>query len=431
MSSPSVNTRERRLGFSTRQLHAGQEPDPTTGSRAVPVYQTTSYVFKDTDHAARLFALEESGNIYTRIMNPTTEVLERRVADLEGGVGGLAASSGHAAQTMAILSLCSAGDHIVSSCTLYGGTYNQFKHTLPRLGIEVSFVDPADPVNFERAIRPNTKALYGETLGNPRINVFPLEEVAVLARQYHLPLIVDNTFATPYLCRPIEWGANIITHSTTKFIGGHGTSIGGMIVDGGNFDWAASGRFPNFTEPDASYHGLVYASLGPAAFITKTRVQVLRDIGACQSPFNAWLFLQGLETLSLRMDRHVMNARAVAEFLDGHAQVKWVTYPGLESHPDHQAASKYLPKGPGAILGFGVQGGFEAGRDFINRLQLFSHLANVGDAKSLAIHPASTTHAQLSPKQQLTAGVTPDFVRLSVGLEDIDDLLWDLDQALG
>jgi O-acetylhomoserine (thiol)-lyase len=430
MSSPKINNQRRHLGFNTRQLHAGQAPDPATGARAVPLYQTTSYVFEDTDHAARLFALEESGNIYTRIMNPTTEVLERRIADLEGGVGGLAASSGHAAQMMAILSLCAAGDHIVSACTLYGGTYNQFEHTLPRLGIEVTFVDPSVPGSFAEAIRPNTKMLYGETLGNPRINVFPLEEVAAIASQHRLPLMIDNTFATPYLCRPIEWGANIITHSTTKFIGGHGTSIGGMIVDGGNFDWAASGRFPNFTEPDESYHGLVYASLGPTAYIAKTRVQILRDIGACQSPFNAWLFLQGLETLSLRMDCHVKNAQAVAEFLEAHSKVRWVTYPGLESHSDHRAARKYLPKGPGAILGFGVQGGFEAGRNFINRLQLFSHLANVGDAKSLAIHPASTTHAQLSSAQQLSAGVTPDFVRLSIGLEDIDDLLWDLDQAL-
>jgi O-acetylhomoserine (thiol)-lyase len=431
MSSLIDAPQGRCLGFTTRQLHAGQAPDPATGSRAVPVYQTTSYVFEDTDHASRLFALEEPGNIYTRIMNPTTEVLERRVADLEGGVGGLAASSGHAAQIMAVLSLCGAGDHIVSACTLYGGTYNQFNYTFSRLGIDVTFVDPSDPDNFEQAICPNTKVLYGETLGNPRINVFPLEEVAAIASQHRLPLLIDNTFATPFLCRPLEWGANIITHSTTKFIGGHGTSIGGIIVDGGNFDWAASGRFPNFTEPDESYHGLVYASFGPSSFITKTRVQILRDVGACQSPFNAWLFLQGLETLSLRMERHVKNAQAVAEFLEAHSRVCWVTYPGLESHPDYQAARKYFPKGSGAIMGFGVDGGLEAGRNFINRLQLFSHLANVGDAKSLAIHPASTTHAQLSPEQQCSAGVTPDFVRLSIGLEDIEDLLWDLDQALG
>ncbi len=421
----------RRFGFSTRQLHAGQQPDPTTGSRAVPIYQTTSYVFKDTDHAARLFALQEPGNIYTRIMNPTNDVFEQRVADLEGGVGALAASSGHAAQTMAVLSLCRAGDHIVSASTLYGGTFNQFNYTFPRLGIDVTFVDPCDPENFRRAIRPNTKILYGETLGNPRINVFPLEAVAALGREYGIPLVIDSTFATPYLCRPIEWGANIVTHSTTKFIGGHGTSIGGIIVDGGNFDWAKSGRFPNFTEPDESYHGVVYANLGAPAFILKTRVQVLRDIGACQSPLQSWLFLQGLETLSLRMDRHVRNAQAVAEFLEAHPQVSWVTFPGLKSHPDYTLAKKYLPKGPGAILGFGIKGGREAGGKFIDHLQLFSHLANVGDAKSLAIHPASTTHSQLSPEEQQIAGVTPDFVRLSIGLEDIEDILWDLDQALG
>jgi O-acetylhomoserine (thiol)-lyase len=424
------NGETRQFGFTTRQLHAGQQPDPTTGSRAVPIYQTTSYVFKDTDHAARLFALQEFGNIYTRIMNPTSDVFEQRVADLEGGVGALAASSGHAAQTMAILALCSGGDHIVSASTLYGGTFNQFNYTFPRLGIDVTFVDPGDPENFRRAIKDNTKILYGETLGNPRINVFPFEEVAAIGREYRIPLMIDSTFATPYLCRPVEWGANIVTHSTTKFIGGHGTSIGGIIVDGGNFDWAGSGRFPNFTTPDPSYHDLVYASLGAPAFILKTRVQTLRDIGACQSPLNSWLFLQGLETLSLRMERHVRNAQAVAECLESHPKVSWVTYPGLKSHPDHERSKKYLPKGPGAILGFGIKGGLEAGRIFINNLQLFSHLANVGDAKSLAIHPASTTHSQLNPEEQESAGVTPDFVRLSVGLEDIEDILWDLDQAL-
>jgi len=420
----------RRFGFTTRQLHAGQRPDPTTGARAVPIYQTTSYVFRDTEHAARLFALEEAGNIYTRIMNPTNDVFEQRMADLEGGIGALAASSGHAAQTMAILTLCQAGDHIVSASTLYGGTFNQFNYTFPRLGIEVTFVDPGDPENFRRAIRNNTKILFGETLGNPRINVFPFEAVAAIAREYRIPLMIDNTFATPYLCRPIEWGANIVVHSTTKFIGGHGTSIGGVIVDGGNFDWAASGRFPNFTTPDESYHGLVYASLGAHAFILKARVQILRDIGACQSPFNSFLFLQGLETLSLRMERHVQNAQAVAEFLESHPRVSWVTYPGLKSHPDYALAQKYLPKGAGAVLGFGIKGGLEAGRRFIENLRLFSHLANVGDAKSLAIHPASTTHSQLTPEEQLSAGVTPDFIRLSIGIEDIEDILWDLDQAL-
>ena len=423
-------TASRKFGFNTRQLHAGQTVDPTTGSRAVPIYQTTSYAFRDTDHAARLFALEEAGNIYTRIMNPTSDVFEQRLADLEGGIGALATSSGHSAQVQAILTLCQAGDHIVSATTLYGGTYNQFAYTFPRLGIDVTLVDPADPENFRRAIRPNTKILYGETLGNPRINVFPFAEVAAIAREYRIPVMIDNTFATPYLCRPFEWGANIVTHSTTKFIGGHGTSIGGAIVDGGNFDWAGSGRFTNFTQPDDSYHGLVFATLGAAAFITKARVQVLRDFGACQSPINSWLFIQGLETLSLRVERHVQNAQAVAEFLENHPKVSWVTYPGLKCHPDYEAAQKYLPKGPGAILGFGVEGGLPAGRKFIDSLKLFSHLANVGDAKSLAIHPASTTHAQLTPEQQASAGVTPDFIRLSIGLEDIEDILWDLDQAL-
>jgi O-acetylhomoserine (thiol)-lyase len=426
----ATNSTPRQFGFNTRQLHAGQAPDPTTGSRAVPIYQTTSYAFRDTTHAARLFALEESGNIYTRIMNPTSDVFEQRMADLEGGVGALAVSSGHAAQTQAIFTLCQSGDHIVSASTLYGGTYNQFAYTFPRLGIQVTLVDPGDPENFRSAIQPNTKILYGETLGNPRINVFPFEEVAAIAQDTRVPLMIDNTFATPYLNRPFEWGANIVTHSATKFIGGHGTSIGGVIVDGGNFDWAGNGRFATFTTPDESYHGLVYASLGAAAFITKARVQMLRDIGGCLSPFNSFLFLQGLETLSLRMERHVQNAQTVAEFLEAHPLVNWVTYPGLKSHPDYAAARRYLPKGAGAILGFGVKGGLEAGRHFIDRLQLFSHLANVGDAKSLAIHPASTTHSQLSPDQQLSAGVTPDFIRLSIGLEDIDDLLWDLDQAL-
>ncbi len=426
----STDSARHPFGFATRQLHAGQEPDPTTGARAVPIYQTSSYVFKDTDHAARLFALQESGNIYTRIMNPTSDVFEQRLADLEGGVGALAASSGHAAQALAILTLCQQGDHIVSASTLYGGTFNQFNYTFPRLGIDVTFVDPCEPENFRRAIRENTKIIYGETLGNPRINVFPFAEVSAIARAQRIPLVIDNTFATPYLCRPFEWGANIVVHSTTKFIGGHGTSIGGAVVDGGNFDWAASGRFPNFTSPDPSYHDLVYASLGGPAFIVKARVQMLRDIGACQSPFNSWLFLQGLETLSLRIERHVQNAQAVAEFLDKHPKVNWVTYPGLPSHPDHAVARKYLPKGAGAILGFGVKGGLDAGRRFIDHLQLFSHLANVGDAKSLAIHPASTTHSQLKPEEQESAGVSPDFVRLSIGLEDIDDILWDLDQAL-
>jgi O-acetylhomoserine (thiol)-lyase len=422
----------RKFGFATRQLHAGQTPDPTTGARAVPIYQTTSYQFKDTEHAANLFALKELGNIYTRIMNPTTDVLEQRLADLEGGVGALAVSSGHAAQALAVLTLVGAGDHIVSSSRLYGGTFNQFNYTFPRIGIEVTFVDPADPINFEKAIRSNTKILYGETLGNPDIAVFPFEEVSAVAQKYHIPLMIDNTFATPYLFRPFEWGAHIITHSTTKFLGGHGTSIGGAIVDGGNFDWT-SGRFPNFTTPDPSYHGLVYANLlgvGLPPFITKARVQVLRDYGACQAPFNSWQTIQGIETLSLRMDRHVQNAQAVAEFLEKDPRVNWVKFPGLKSHPDYQRAKKYFPKGPGAILGFGIKGGAEKGKKFIESLQLFSHLANVGDAKSLAIHPATTTHSQLTEDEQVSAGVTPDFIRLSIGIEDLDDILWDLDQAL-
>ena len=421
---------DRKLGFTTRQLHAGQQPDPTTGSRAVPIYQTTSYVFRDSDHAAKLFALQEFGNIYTRIMNPTSDVFEQRLADLEGGVGALAAASGHAAQTMAILTLCGAGDHIVSASTLYGGTYNQFNYTFPRLGIDVTFVDPADPENFRRAIKDNTKIIYGETLGNPRINVFPFEEVSAIAREYGIPLVIDNTFATPYLCRPFEHGANIVVHSTTKFIGGHGTSIGGAIVDGGNFQWENNPRFRNFNEPDESYHGLVYSTLGNLAFILKARVQVLRDIGASQSPFNSFLLLQGLETLSLRMDRHIYNTKCVADFLQQHPKVKWVAYPGLQNSPEYARAQKYLPKGPGAILGFGIEGGLEAGRRFIDNLKLLSHLANVGDAKSLAIHPASTTHSQLKAEEQVSAGVSPDFIRLSIGIEDVDDIIWDLDQAL-
>jgi O-acetylhomoserine (thiol)-lyase len=424
-----MTTNGQPFGFNTRQLHAGQAPDPTTGSRAVPIYQTTSYQFQNTEHAANLFALKEFGNIYTRIMNPTTDVLEQRLASLEGGVGALAASSGHAAQTMAILTLCGAGDHIVSSSRLYGGTYNQFNYTFPRLGIDVTFVDPSNPEAFENAIRPNTKLIFGETLGNPDISVFPFEEVASIAREHGLPLVIDNTFATPYLCRPFEWGANIVVHSTTKFIGGHGTSIGGVIIDGGNFDWT-SGRFDNFTTPDPSYHGLVYADLGPPAFILKARVQILRDIGACQAPLNSWLTVQGIETLSLRMERHVANTQRVAEFLESHPQVVWVCYPGLPSHGDHERAKRILPRGAGAILGFGIRGGQAAGQQFIDNLKLFSHLANVGDARSLAIHPASTTHSQLTGAELLTAGVTPDFVRLSVGLEDIEDILWDLDQAL-
>jgi O-acetylhomoserine (thiol)-lyase len=420
---------QHRFGFTTRQLHAGQTVDPATGSRAVPLYQTTSYLFKSAEHAANLFALKEFGNIYTRIMNPTTDVLEQRVADLEGGIGGLAAGSGHGAQTLAFLTLCGAGDHIVSSSSLYGGTYNQLRYTLPRLGIEVSFADPADPDSFARAIRPTTRLIYGETLGNPGLIVFPFEEVGAIAKAHNLPLVIDNTLATPYLCRPLAWGAHIVSHSTTKFLNGHGTCLGGLLVDGGTFDWR-SGRFANFTEPDPSYHGLVYSSLGPPAFILKARVQMLRDLGVSASPFNSWLTVQGIETLSLRMQRHVANTLAVAHFLKDHQQVAWVGYPGLSDHPSYARAHRYLPEGAGAILTFGIKGGRKAGQRFIDSLRLFSHVANVGDAKSLAIHPASTTHSQLNDEEMRGAGVTPDMVRLSVGLEDAEDLFWDLDQAL-
>jgi O-acetylhomoserine (thiol)-lyase len=426
----SANKEQHQFGFSTRQLHSGQVVDPATNSRAVPIYQTSSYVFNSTEHAANLFALKEPGNIYTRIMNPTNDVFEKRIADLEGGVGALATSSGHAAQFQAIFTLAGQGDHIVSASTLYGGTYNQFTYSFPRLGIEVTLVDPRDPDNFRKAIRPNTKVLYGETLGNPLINVFPFEEVAKIGQEFGIPLVIDNTFATPYLARPFEYGANIVVHSATKFIGGHGTSIGGVIVDGGNFQWKDNPRFPNFNTPDGSYHGLVYSDLGNLAFILKARVQILRDFGGTLSPFNAFLFLQGLETLSVRLERHVSNTQKVAEYLENHSKVSWVAYPGLKSSIDYTAGQKYLPKGPGAILGFGIKGGVKAGRKFIENLKLFSHLANVGDAKSLAIHPASTTHAQLNEEQQASAGVTPDFVRLSIGIEDIEDILWDLEQAL-
>jgi len=352
------------------------------------------------------------------------------VADLEGGIGGLAAASGHGAQTLAFLTLCRAGDHMVASSSLYGGTYNQLRYTLPRLGIEVTFADPVEPDSFQRAIRANTRLIYGETLGNPGLIVFPFEEVGAIARAHRLPLMIDNTLATPYLCRPIAWGANLVSHSTTKFLNGHGTCIGGLLVDAGSFSWD-SGRFADFTEPDPSYHGLIYSSLGAPAFLVKARVQMLRDLGISASPFNSWLTVQGIETLNLRMQRHVANALAVARFLQEHRRVAWVSYPGLADHPSHQRARQYLPQGAGAVLTFGVKGGREAGQRFIDRLQLFSHVANVGDAKSLAIHPASTTHGQLSEDELRQAGVTPDMVRLSVGLEEAEDLFWDLDQALG
>lgn len=422
---------ERKFGFDTLQLHAGHSPDDeNTGSRAVPLFQTTSYQFRDTKHAADLFALKEFGNIYTRIMNPTTDVFEQRIAALEGGVGALATASGHAAQIQAIFTIAEKGDHIISSSRLYGGTYNQFKYTLPRLGIEVDFVDPNDIEAFRKAIKPNTKAIYGESVGNPDITVFPFEEVSAIAKEHKIPLIIDNTFTTGYLVRPLELGANIVVNSVTKFYGGHGTTIGGVIVDGGNFDWAGSGRFPSFTEPDPSYHGLKYADLGAPAFILKARVQTLRDVGGSQAPFNSWLLLQGIETLSLRMDRHQENANKVIDWLLEHPKVDWVSHPRVKDHPSHEIAKKYLPKGAGAVLGFGPKGGREAAEKVINSLKLFSHLANVGDAKSLAIHPGSTTHSQLSDEDLAKAGVRPDFIRLSIGLESIEDILWDLDQAL-
>ncbi len=422
-------TEERKLGFSTRQLHAGQQPDPATGSRATPIYQTTSYQFRDTEHAANLFALQEMGNIYTRIMNPTTDVFEKRIAALEGGAAALAFASGQAAET-AFLTLCArAGDNIISVSQLYGGTYNFFEHTLPQYGVEVRWADADDPGAVARLTDDRTRLVFGEVIGNPRVNVLDVGAWAEAAHAQGLPLVVDNTVPTPILCRVFDHGADIAVHSLTKFIGGHGNSIGGIIVDGGNFDWT-SGRFDNFTTPDQSYHGLVYADLGAPAFILKARVQVLRDIGACQSPMNSWLTLQGIETLSLRMDRHVRNTEAVASHLEKHPAVSWVSYPSVPSHPDHARAKKLLPKGAGAVLGFGIKGGVSAGRKFIENLKLFSHLANVGDAKSLAIHPASTTHSQLSEDELAGAGVSADFVRLSIGLEDTEDILWDLDQAL-
>lgn len=421
----------RKLGFDTLQIHAGQEPDPVTGSRAVPIYQTTSYVFSDSDHAARLFALKEEGNIYTRIMNPTTDVLEKRIAILEGGVGALAVASGSAAITYAVLNIAQAGDEIVSASTLYGGTYNLFSVTLPKMGIKTIFVNPDDPENFRKAITERTKALFIETIGNPSINLIDIEAVARIAHDNKIPLIIDNTFGTPYLIRPIEFGADIVVHSATKFIGGHGTSLGGIIVDSGKFDWMGSGKFPGLTEPDASYHGIRYAQdVGAAAYITKARVQLLRDTGAAISPFNAFLLLQGLETLSLRVEKHISNTRRIIEFLVDHPMVSWVNYPSLKTSKYFELAQKYLPRGAGSIFTFGIKGGLEAGKKFIDSLEIFSLLANVADAKSLVIHPVSTTHQQLSEEGQRAAGVTPDMIRLSIGIEDPDDLIYDLDQAL-
>ncbi len=422
---------ERKFNFDTLQVHAGQKADPTTGSRAVPIYQTTSYVFENVEHAANLFALKEPGNIYTRIMNPTTDVFEQRLAALEGGVGALAVASGSAAVTYTILNIAGTGDEIVAASTLYGGTFNLFNSTLPKYGINTTFVNPEEPENFRKAINSRTKALYIETIGNPGINLIDIEAVAKIAHENGLPLIVDNTFGTPYLIKPIEYGADIVVHSATKFIGGHGTSIGGIIVDSGKFDWAGSGRFPGLTEPDPSYHDVSYTeTFGAAAFIVKARVQLLRDTGACISPFNAFLLLQGLETLSLRVERHVSNAKLIAEFLLNHPAVAWVNYPSLESSKYYALAQKYLPKGAGSIFTFGIKGGVEAGKKFIDSLEIFSLLANVADAKSLVIHPASTTHAQLSEADQKVAGVSPDMIRLSIGIEDAEDLVWDLDQAL-
>ncbi|MEO8972996.1 MAG: homocysteine synthase [Ktedonobacteraceae bacterium] len=421
----------RSYGFETLSLHAGQETaDSATGARAVPIYQTTSFVFDSPEHAANLFGLKQFGNIYSRIMNPTQDAFERRIAALEGGVGALATASGQAAETLAILNIAEAGDEIVTSASLYGGTYNLFHYTFPKLGIKVHFVDSRDPENFRSVINERTKAVYAETVGNPRLDTLDIRAVADIAHEHGLPLIIDNTLPTPYLVQPFKHGADIIVHSATKFIGGHGTSIGGVIVDGGTFDWT-NGRFPGLVEPDPSYHGLRYVeALGPIAYIIKARVQLLRDLGAATTPFNSWLFLQGLETLPLRMERHSQNALKVADFLEGHENVDWVSYPGLKSHPQHEIAAKYHTHGYGAILGFGIKGGLEAGKQLIRHVELFSHLANVGDAKSLIIHPASTTHSQLTEEEQYETGVTPDFIRLSIGLETVEDLIDDLDQAL-
>lgn len=417
-----------RIG--TKALHAGQEPDPTTGSRAVPIYQTSSYSFDSSEHAARLFALEEPGNIYTRLMNPTTDVLEKRLADMDGGVGVLVVASGTAAIFMTVLNLARAGENIVSGTYLYGGTFNLFKHTLPRMGINVKFVDTSDPDNVRNAIDEKTRAVFTETIGNPKNNVDDFEAIAKVAHDLGVPFIIDNTVATPMLFRPLEHGADIVCYSLTKFIGGHGTSLGGAVVDGGRFNWG-NGRFPEFTTPDPSYHGLVYhEALGARAFIDKMRVTLLRDLGACISPFNSFLLLQGLETLHVRMPRHCQNALELARYLENHPGVAWVNYPGLESHPSHGEAMRYLPSGQGAILGFGIKGGVAAGARFIDHVKLASHLANIGDAKTLVIHPASTTHQQLSPEDQMASGVSPDFIRVSVGIEDIEDIKKDFDQAL-
>ncbi|MCC6178073.1 MAG: O-acetylhomoserine aminocarboxypropyltransferase/cysteine synthase [Chloroflexi bacterium] len=420
----------RRFAFDTRAIHAGQRPDPYTGARAMPIYQTTSFVFESTDHAANLFELQEYGNIYSRIMNPTTAAFEERMASLEAGAGAVAAASGQAAQYLALTTMLVPGDHLVAARTLYGGTFTQFEVTFKKLGLEVTFVDPDDPQNFAEAIRPNTKALYGETIGNPSANVLDLEPIAAIAREHSIPLIVDNTFASPYLCRPIEWGADIVVHSATKFIGGHGTSIAGVVVESGRFNWS-NGKFGAVADPSPAYHGLAFhETFGPYGFLMKLRCESLRDVGACLSPFNAFLLLLGLETLPLRMERHVHNAQAVAEMLAAHPAVAWVRYPGLPDNPYHALAKKYLPHGAGAVFTFGVQGGRAAGKAFIEHLDLVSHLANVGDAKTLVIHPASTTHQQMSDADLTAAGIGPEMIRISVGLEDVGDICWDLDRAL-
>lgn len=421
---------DRKFGFETLCLHAGQQPDPTTGSRAVPIYQSTAYVFDSTDHAASLFNLQTFGNIYTRIMNPTNAVFEERMAALEGGRGALAVASGMAAQMVAILTIIEAEDELVSSSTLYGGTYSQFDVSFRKLGINTKFVNPDEPENFKKAVTKKTKAIFAETIGNPLINVLDIEAVASIAHEAGIPLIVDNTFATPYLCRPFEFGADIIVHSATKFICGHGTSIGGVIVESGKFPWD-NGNFPVMMEPSKAYHGVrFYETFGDFGYIMKARVETLRTFGPALSPFNSFLFIQGLETLHLRMERHCSNALAVAKFLKDHPAVTWVNYPGLTDNPYHELAKRYLPKGAGSIFTFGINGGKEAGVRFIESVQLLSHLANVGDAKTLVIHPASTTHRQLTEEEQLTAGVTPDMIRISVGLETIDDIIWDIEQAL-
>ena len=423
------NAPERKLGFSTRSLHAGHTPDKASLARAVPIYQSTSFVFENSAHAAELFALQKFGNIYTRIMNPTTDVFEQRVASLEGGAAALATSSGQAAQFLAITALAGPGDEVVAASTLYGGTYTQFDVSFRRLGIDVKFVEPDDPENFRKAVTPKTRLLYGETIANPRMNVLDIGKVAAIAHEAGVPLMVDNTMASPYLCRPIEHGADIIVHSATKFLGGHGTSIGGIIVDSGKFPW--SDKYPAITKPSPGYHGMVFSEVfGNLAYIIKVRVEGLRDFGPCMSPFNSFLFIQGIETLPMRMEQHSRNALQVAEWLEKQPAVAWVKYPGLKSSPYCALSQKYLPQGQGSIVTFGIKGGSDAGRKLIDAVQIFSHLANLGDAKSLIIHPASTTHQQLGDEQQLEAGVSKDLVRLSVGIEDVEDLLWDLEQAI-